>query len=229
MTVYALRKDGFSGEIALSAKDMPTGFTLSGARIPANQDKIRFTLTAPSSPLDAPITLRLEGRATIQGREIRRPAVPAEDMMQAFAYRHLVPAKELEVATAGLPPMMGRFAGKGSSFSPRIFSSMPVKIPAGGSARVRVGIPTTTFFGTLELELSDAPSGITIEKTSAAGMGTEIVLQADAKLKPGEQGNLIVSISVNPKGQFAGKGKGMAMARRNVATLPAIPFEIVEK
>jgi hypothetical protein len=106
-----------------------------------------------------------------------------------------------------------------------------VKIPAGGTARVRVGVPTTMFFGSLELELSEAPSGIAIERTSAADMGTELVLRADPKAKPGQQGNLIVTVSVNPKGEFAAKakGKGMAMLRRNVATLPAIPFEIVEK
>lgn len=229
VTAYALRRDGFAGEIALSLKDAPSGFTVSGARVPAGQDKVRFTITAPSSPSDAPVTLHFEGRATIQGREVRRPTVPAEDMMQAFAYRHLVPAKELQVASAGLPPMMGRFAGKAPTSSPRILSSMPVKIPAGGTASIRVGMPTTTFYGSLELELSDAPSGIAIEKTASAGMGTEIVLRADAKTKPGQQGNLIVTVSVNPKGQFAGKGKGMAMLRRNVATLPAIPFEIVEK
>ncbi|MCX6897508.1 MAG: hypothetical protein NT105_02305 [Verrucomicrobia bacterium] len=230
VTVYALRRDGFSGEIALALKDAPTGFAVSGARVPANQDKVRFTLTAPASSSDAPVTLRFEGRATIQGREVRRPAVPAEDMMQAFAYRHLVPAKELEVATAGLPPMMGRFGSRAPTSSPKILSSMPVKIPAGGTALVRVGMPTTTFFGSLQLELSDAPSGIAIEKTSSLGMGTEVVLRSDAtKVKPGQQGNLIVSVSVSPSGRFAGKGKGMAMARRNVATLPAIPFEIVEK
>ena len=35
---------------------------------------------------------------TLEGREIHRPAVPAEDMMQAFIYHHLVPASELMVA-----------------------------------------------------------------------------------------------------------------------------------
>jgi hypothetical protein len=231
VTVYALRRDGFSDAIALSLKDAPSGYTLSGARVPAGQDKVRFTITAPSSSSDTPVTLHLEGRAAIQGREVSRPVVPAEDMMQAFAYRHLVPAKELQVATAGLPAIMGRFASKAPTISPKILSSTPVKIPAGGTARVRVGMPTTMFFGSLELELSEAPSGIAIEKTSAADMGTELVLRADAKSKPGQQGNLIVTVSVNPKGEFAAKakGKGMAMLRRNVATLPAIPFEIVEK
>jgi hypothetical protein len=98
VTVYALRKDGFSNDIAMTLKDAPRGFTLSGGRVPANQDQVRLTLKVPPMPSKEPISLSLEGRAMIQGREVVRPAVPAEDMMQAFFYRHLVPAKELKIA-----------------------------------------------------------------------------------------------------------------------------------
>ncbi len=96
LSVYALRKDGFAGEIALSLKNAPAGFTLSGS-VPAGQEKASVTLAvSPPFPKD-PINLSLEGRATIAGQPLVRPAVPAEDMMQAFAYRHLVPAQELKV------------------------------------------------------------------------------------------------------------------------------------
>jgi hypothetical protein len=98
LTVYALRKDGFSDEIALTLKDAPSGFTLSGGRVPAGQDQAKVTLKVPPTPTTEPVSLHLEGRAIIQGREIVRPAVPADDMMQAFFYRHLVPAKDLKVA-----------------------------------------------------------------------------------------------------------------------------------
>jgi len=112
LTVYALRKDGFSNEIALTLKDAPPGFALSGSRVPANQDQVRLTLKAPPRPLQHPLSLSIEGRVTLQGREVRRPAVPAEDMMQAFIYRHLVPANELRVAVihAATPPPQGREA-----------------------------------------------------------------------------------------------------------------------
>jgi hypothetical protein len=98
VTVYALRKDGFSDDIALTLKDAPRGFKLSGGKVPANQNQVRLMLTVPPTPSEEPISLRLEGRAIIQGREVVHPAVPAEDMMQAFFYRHLVPAKDLKVA-----------------------------------------------------------------------------------------------------------------------------------
>jgi len=101
LTVYALRRDGFNNEIVLSLRDAPQGFTLSGGRVPADKDEAKLTLKAPPTSIKEPISLRLEGRAVVQEREIVRPAVPADDMMQAFFYRHLVPAKELKVAVTG--------------------------------------------------------------------------------------------------------------------------------
>ena len=98
LTVYALRRDGFSNEITLALKDAPAGFTLSGATVPANQDQVRLTLTAPPMPTNEPCQPRRGRPRDDPGQEVVRPAVPAEDMMQAFAYWHLVPAKELEVA-----------------------------------------------------------------------------------------------------------------------------------
>jgi len=64
----------------------------------AEKESVELTLKAPASPSRAPITLRLSGRAQIDGREVVRKVVPADDMMQAFIYRHLVPAEDLEVA-----------------------------------------------------------------------------------------------------------------------------------
>ena len=101
VTVYALRKDGFSDDIALALKDAPRGFVLSGGRVPAQKNEVKLTLKVPPIPVKEPFSLRLEGRAVIQGREIVRPAIPADDMMQAFIYRHLVPAKDLKVAVMG--------------------------------------------------------------------------------------------------------------------------------
>jgi hypothetical protein len=101
ITVYALRKDGFTGDITVTLKDAPKGFTLRGNRVPAGKDQVRLTLRVPPGPIKKALTLNLEGRAEVQGREVVRPAVPADDMEQAFIYHHLVPAKELKVAVIG--------------------------------------------------------------------------------------------------------------------------------
>ena len=83
ITVHALRRDGFNGPINLELKDAPAGFSLSGAKVPAGQAKVQLTLTVPLDPGLPPAVLRMEGRATIAGSEVRRSVVPADDMMQA--------------------------------------------------------------------------------------------------------------------------------------------------
>jgi hypothetical protein len=108
----------------------------------------------------------------------------------------------------------------------RILGKSPVRIPAGGTARVQVA---SNFANRIEFELSEPPEGITIKDVSSSEEGAEIVLQSDAaKVKPGLKGNLIVTISAK-KAAASGKGKPKASQRRSMpmATLPAIPFEVV--
>jgi hypothetical protein len=218
LTVYALRKDGFTNEIVIGLRAAPIGATLSGARIPANQDQARFTLSLPPMSPKEPLVLSLEGRAQVDGQAICRAAVPAEDCMQAFAYRHLVPAKELRVAVLerGLPRV-------------RILSPTPVMIPAGGTASVRIGTPSAAFADRFQVELSEPPDGIRIDRVgpSSAG-GTEIVVRADAaKVKPGMEGNLIVNILPGKTPPGAQRGNAPAnRPRAPLGTLPAIPFRI---
>jgi hypothetical protein len=221
LTIYALRRDGFTNEITLSLQDAPAGYKLNGAKVPANQDQVRLTLLAPPAPTEKPLALSLEGRAVIQGHTVIHPAVPAEDMMQAFAYRHLVPANELDVAVSG------RFMNR---MSLKILSSMPVRIPAGGTARVRLSAPTSAFANRFRLELSEPPEGITLGKLFSASEGAEIELRSDAaKAKPGLKGNLIVDVFPGQVLAAAAKNKKQGNQRRaSVGTLPAIPFEIVQ-
>jgi len=218
LAVYALRKDGFAGDIALALRDAPAGFTLGGGQVPAGQDQVRITLTAPPTPPKEPLNLCLEGRATIQGQEVVHAAVPAEDMMQAFAYRHLVPAEALSVAVSG------RFAIRAPL---RVLGAAPLKIPAGGTARVLVGGPRGPFFDEVQFELSEPPDGIAIQNAAPGRQGAEIVLQSDAaKVKPGLKGNLIVNVFVTRTPASADQTP--AKPRRvPLGTLPAIPFEIV--
>jgi hypothetical protein len=111
VTLYVLRRDGFTNDITLTLKDAPAGFSLSGGTIPGDKDQAQVSITAPLFPLSTPATLAIEGSARVNGIELVRPAVPADDLMQAFAYHHLVPAQELRVAVPGrgIPGPQGRF------------------------------------------------------------------------------------------------------------------------
>jgi len=158
ITVHALRKNDFSGDITLALKDPPAGFTLSGGLVAAGQDVVRLTLTVPPESSD-PQSLSLEGLAKIQDRDVLRPAVPADDMMQAFIYRHLVPAKDLQVCVIGTPRRL----------KVGLVSKETVKIPVGGTAQVLTNLPSKSFFGEIQVELSDPPAEIAIEKVTLDG------------------------------------------------------------
>lgn len=93
--VYAIRKDGYDGPIQLSLKDPPDGFTAPDVTLSAGEEKVTFTVKTTLSATANPVPLTIEGTATIDRREITHPAIPAEDQMQAFLWRHLVPAQEL--------------------------------------------------------------------------------------------------------------------------------------
>jgi hypothetical protein len=219
ITVHAVRKDGFAGDIVLSLKDAPGGFMLSGGVVPAGQDLVRLTLTVPPKAEKEPFTVVVEGRAVVADKPVVHPAVPAEDMMQAFAYRHLVPTDELRVAVLS----------RGAVRVPAsILSAQPVKIPDGQAARVRVAIPPGyQAFENVEFELSEPPEGITLRDLSLGFGAAEFAVQVDgAKIKPGLRGNLIVTVS----GERQPPGNAAATAARRrlpMGTLPAISFEVI--
>ena len=97
VNVQVIRKDGFTGPISVALKDPPAGFSLTGGSIPQNQAAGRLTLSTSLSATTQPVDLRLEGKAKIQDRDVAHEAIAAEDRMQAFLWRHLVPAADLKV------------------------------------------------------------------------------------------------------------------------------------
>ncbi|HLP75862.1 MAG TPA: PPC domain-containing protein, partial [Candidatus Paceibacterota bacterium] len=219
VTIYALRRDGFTNEIKLELKDAPEGCVLSGARIPPNIDQLRFTLTLPFRPAPEPFALKLQGRAMIGGREVVRPAIPADDVMQAFAYRHLVAAQQLEVAPHNRP-----LGGVRTKF----LTPLPVILPANGTARIRLGSLPGKFADNYQLELDEPPDGVTLENVVTNQTGVELVLRCDAvKAKPELEGNLIVNVLQFPNAGAPAKAPRAANQKRfPVGVLPAIPFRI---
>ncbi len=97
VTVYAIRRDGFDGPIAVRFKDLPEGFESGGATMPADKDVVSLGLKTSLTEMEQPVDLTVVGSATVGEGEIVREAVPAEDRMQAFLWRHLLPADTLPV------------------------------------------------------------------------------------------------------------------------------------
>ncbi|MGA2070497.1 MAG: PPC domain-containing protein [Sedimentisphaerales bacterium] len=222
VTIEVLRKDGFNGEIKLTLKDAPAGFKLSGERIPAGCDRLRVTLTAPQKPLEQPINLRLEGQAKIDGQTVSRPVSPAEDMMQAFIYMHMVPSQEFMVMT--------RFPNRRAPIL-ELVDDNNIKIPAGGKTKVRVKMPKRPMASPppIYLELSEPPAGLTLGDVNMTPGEMTFTIAADSNTtKVGLVDNLIVDISADPPKNPQGDKK-RPQQRVYIGTLPAITCEIVQR
>jgi hypothetical protein len=97
VTVFAIRKDGFDGPITLSFKDLPKGLESPGATLPAKQEVVGLGIRTSLTAMEQPVNVTVVGTAKIGDREVVHQAVPAEDKMQAFLWRHLLPADTLPV------------------------------------------------------------------------------------------------------------------------------------
>ena len=96
VTVFVDRKDGCKEPIKVSLKNPPAGISASAAVISDKEPVGRLTIKADSNANPGLFELTVEGIAKVGPEEIVREAVPAEDRMQAFLWRHLVPADELK-------------------------------------------------------------------------------------------------------------------------------------
>lgn len=99
MTVYAQRKDGFTGPIQLELKDAPAVFSAAPVKIAPGQNSAVLNIKGPPTAMKEPISLTIVGTARVGEKTVAREAMAADDQMQAFLWRHLVPASKLTVLT----------------------------------------------------------------------------------------------------------------------------------
>lgn len=215
-TVYAVRKDGWDGDIEIALKDAPAGLALSGGRIPKGMGKVRVTLTAPGARTVQLLNVHMEGSAQMGGKTITRPVIPADDMMQAFAYHHLVPSRQLLVTVTRGPSAPTSVDMTGDR----------LQIPSGGSAQVSFSMGAFTANDRTRLELVDPPAGVTLKEVVTASRRFTVSLAADDK-HTGYADNLIFQAFTEQEARRNGAATGQKQ-RVSLGVLPAVPFEIVK-
>ncbi len=212
ITVHTFRRDGFDGPIELALTHNRLNCRLSGTVIPPGTEKIHATITVPWKTEEGVVELALEGRAKVNGTFVTKEAVPAEDRMQAFLWRHLVPVEQWVLSVVGGPRIM-----------------VKAEIPKSGAVELVPGQETTLVLHAPRrrpikrlprLELYEPPEGLEVAQTVHRNRKTEVVLTLKAdpeKLKPGTKGNLILNILAPNK-----------RVRKVLGTVPAIPFKVVD-
>lgn len=134
VTVHALRRDGFTGDITVVLKDAPKGFTLSGGEIAADKNEVKMSLKSPPGGMKEPVTLTFEGKATIDGRQVTRRALPADNKMQAFYYSHLVCAEDFKVTVIGRAAQAKKPAANANKPASKPAAQTAAAKPAAGAA-----------------------------------------------------------------------------------------------
>jgi len=231
LTAQVMRHDGYSGDIVLSLTDPPPGFELVGGKIPAGTDSVRLTLKMPNEVPPSPVPLAIEGHARIGNQDVAHKAVPAEDRMQAFFFRHLVPAEELLACVLPRPPGTQRRPESLAGIERfRAACAAGVTIPAGGTATLNLpGLGALANNRPLKFALNAPPPGITME-TKRDGSAVGFVFHADpAKTKPGPLGNLIVSVFTEFQPRPVEGKPARPPQSVLAATLPPIPGKVVAK
>ncbi len=176
--------------------------------------------------------MQLEGSIRIGEQTVSHPVFGADDVMQAFLYRHLVSTQEFLVSVQKTrwraPPI-------------KLASDDPVRIPVGGSADVRIKTRRGPSLKEIQLELNEPPEGLTLHDVTVVPEGLAFKLKADKDaMQIGFADNLIVEVfrEYTPKQKDGPPKVGLIKAgvagpsnqkrRYSMGIFPAIPIEIVQ-
>lgn len=213
LTAHVIRRDGFDGEITLDAKDAPAGFALSGARIPPGVDSVRFTVTPGDKRTDGISPIKLQAASSAGGA--RQEVTPADEVEQAFLWRHLVPREQMLV--------FGRGNAR-ASVPGRLESSRPLMLKPGASVQVAILDSRLSMAKVLKVRGHDLPAGITVEAPSMVSGKIMVQIRASADAKPGSQGNLILEAQSEVSVKRA-DGQ-TAVNTISLGWLPAIAYQV---
>ena len=209
ITVTADRRNGFGNEIDLAVQALPPGFVSSGGSIPAGQPQTKLTITAPPDAPSLVFAPTIVGTATLNEQPFQRTAVGAEDVMQAFSYRHVVPTQEYVVAVI-----------ETSLFSLLTDVSSPEGLQVKQGADAQVIVKASRKEGAafpINLAVVDAPAGIVVTTAAIAADQTEVPIKftVPAQAPVGWKVNLILNGTMSTGSETATR------------TAPAIPIKIL--
>ena len=195
LTVNALRRDGFNGQIDLKLTNLPPGFTASGDVVPEGLNDAIVSLTSLADAALDRYTPTIVGSAVIDGQAITRPVLPVEDVMQAFYYHHLLPTEEFLLTVVEPGPF---------SLIPLVPPEGYIRFESGRTAFVDIkAVRTQQAKGIIRLSLYNPPKGVRMTNVSIAADQNEAKceIRYPNQLPANVRFNLVVSgsMKIGPK------------------------------
>ena len=213
VTFHIFRYDGFDDEIEIKTAEAPKGVFFDGCRIKKGIDTARVTISASNKVRPGIYKIGFTGEAVVNGKKITVPVIPAEDIMQAFLWRHIVPAADmtLDITRHGWSMIHTK--------------TKKIEVAPGNNCKI---VWTNRAYKSKKqqdiiLELDQPPKGISIVKTTRDGQEyiSELAVSEDAAPW---SGNLIFKLTIKGTNR-----KNKKKYRYFVGYLPAVPCEIRNK
>jgi len=223
ITVFALRSDGFAEDIDLTLVDPPPGFHLAGKVVPGSADHVRMTLTVPATPPDGPVVLEMEGKARrgdSRRSYITRPAIPSENMMQAFIWHHLVPVEQWNVIISGRPGARPPFE--------IVMPAERIAVPHGGEFILPLRpVAQNIAIDELQVAISEPPPGISAAIATDGAGRYAVKLKATAEeASVGLRDNLLIYAYREWTPRATEANPAPKPRRTDYGYFPAVPIEV---
>jgi hypothetical protein len=213
LQIHVLRHDGFNSAIELAVTSHPLGegdpgdFSVIGGAIPAGADAMNFTIRAPAIKKPNLFRLDITGTGVVNGKKMTRKVRGADDVMQAFLWRHLVPAGDI-LANVGKNPL---------GIMPRLVNPTPVYLAPGENVTIdyRAKGLYARRAQVAEVKLLDPPEGLRMKsyQVTPAGLSMTLVYEGEEFLTD----NVIPEVFI-----FRGKQKKNQVS---AGYLPGIPVK----
>lgn len=150
-TAIVERLDGFDKEIKLELRNSHGCKLIGENTIPAKSERATFTLQAPKKAINKLVNIEVFAR---NGREIINFCA-GDELMQAFAYYHVVPSKKLYVAPS--------WSWNAHLFAWSDLKKVSIKKGSSATFKIKVGNLPQTENPTIDsVEPIDPPTGVTV-------------------------------------------------------------------
>lgn len=216
--VWVNRKDGFDGPIRIIPSEGAAGYSIQGGLIPAGENEAWVTLSGTKKKKPEHVRVDLLAVASVGANEFSKSVVPTDNSMQAFLWRHLVPAQELWVSNQ---IKWRRIREVSDCIEPLHLSSGEAAVLELDVLHQSPKVNETVY----QCRLTQGPRGWAISETTVEEGKLKLSFVGDDVAQVDEQqGNMIVSMAVLP--EPTAKNKSPKPQWQGV--LPAVPY-VVEK
>jgi hypothetical protein len=190
--VQAVRKDGFDKPIRIMVGGLPPGAVASQAEILPGRDRVALTISVPADAPLGVVSPSVSGAADVGGQTVVRAAGPAEEMSQAFSYKHILPTQELALA------VVSESSSAFSAFTLTLSgaSTEPIEVVQGGQTEVRVhAVRPPGDPAVITLRTSDLGPGLAVKLTpiEPADSDETVIVTVNRNAPVGRLSNLILA------------------------------------